>query len=67
MFTAKVQFTDSARVIACSYRCLAASGSRSEVAPGDHLVAELCADAGFGTVRRVEMVNPFNILYEIST
>jgi 2-polyprenyl-3-methyl-5-hydroxy-6-metoxy-1,4-benzoquinol methylase len=26
----------------------------------------MCADAGFGTVRRVEVDNPFNILYEIT-
>jgi hypothetical protein len=25
-----------------------------------------CADAGFSTVRRVPLDNPFNILYEIS-
>jgi 2-polyprenyl-3-methyl-5-hydroxy-6-metoxy-1,4-benzoquinol methylase len=32
----------------------------------EHTVRRLCADAGFGTVRRVEMDNPFNILYEIT-
>jgi hypothetical protein len=28
-------------------------------------VRELCAAAGFSTVRRVEMENPFNNLYDI--
>ena len=28
-------------------------------------VAELCAEAGFSSVRRVEMENPFNSLYEM--
>jgi 2-polyprenyl-3-methyl-5-hydroxy-6-metoxy-1,4-benzoquinol methylase len=32
----------------------------------EHTAREWCAAAGFGTVRRVEMENPFNILYEIS-
>ncbi|UGT62160.1 class I SAM-dependent methyltransferase [Nocardia asteroides] len=32
----------------------------------EHTARELCAAAGFGTVRRVEMENPFNILYEIT-
>jgi 2-polyprenyl-3-methyl-5-hydroxy-6-metoxy-1,4-benzoquinol methylase len=32
----------------------------------EHTVREWCAEAGFGTVRRVEKDNPFNILYEIS-
>ena len=29
-------------------------------------IRELCAEAGFGHVRRVPMENPFNILYEIT-
>jgi SAM-dependent methyltransferase len=32
----------------------------------EHTARELCAEAGFGTVRRVEMENPFNILYDIT-
>jgi len=28
-------------------------------------VRELCAEAGFGSVRRVPLENPFNNLYEI--
>jgi SAM-dependent methyltransferase len=32
----------------------------------EHTARRLCAEAGFGTVRRVEMDNPFNILYEIT-
>lgn len=32
----------------------------------EHTARELCAEAGFGAVRRVEMDNPFNILYEIT-
>ncbi|WP_405179893.1 methyltransferase domain-containing protein [Nocardia sp. NBC_01377] len=32
----------------------------------EHTAREMCARAGFGTVRRVEMENPFNILYEIT-
>ena len=27
---------------------------------------ELCAEAGFGSVRRVPLENPFNILYEVT-
>jgi SAM-dependent methyltransferase len=30
-----------------------------------HVVDEMCRDAGFGSVRRVDMENPFNHLYEI--
>jgi hypothetical protein len=29
-------------------------------------VHEMCADAGFGSVRRVPLENPFNNLYEIT-
>jgi SAM-dependent methyltransferase len=32
----------------------------------DKMVRELCAQAGFGDVRRVPMENPFNTLYEVS-
>jgi 2-polyprenyl-3-methyl-5-hydroxy-6-metoxy-1,4-benzoquinol methylase len=32
----------------------------------EHTARRLCAEAGFGTVRRVEIDNPFNILYEIT-
>ena len=32
----------------------------------EHTARQLCAEAGFGAVRRVEMENPFNILYEIT-
>jgi hypothetical protein len=32
----------------------------------EHTARRLCVEAGFGTVRRVEMDNPFNILYEIT-
>lgn len=32
----------------------------------EHTARRLCAEAGFGAVRRVEMDNPFNILYEIT-
>jgi SAM-dependent methyltransferase len=32
----------------------------------EHTARRLCEEAGFGTVRRVEMDNPFNILYEIT-
>jgi 2-polyprenyl-3-methyl-5-hydroxy-6-metoxy-1,4-benzoquinol methylase len=32
----------------------------------EYTARRLCAQAGFGTVRRVEMDNPFNILYEIT-
>ncbi|MFJ4866889.1 class I SAM-dependent methyltransferase [Streptomyces sp. NPDC088748] len=32
----------------------------------EHTARQMCADAGFSLVRRVEMENPFNILYEIS-
>lgn len=32
----------------------------------EHTARRMCAEAGFGTVRRVDMENPFNILYEIS-
>jgi hypothetical protein len=28
------------------------------------VVEQMCAEAGFGTFRRVEMENPFNTLYE---
>jgi 2-polyprenyl-3-methyl-5-hydroxy-6-metoxy-1,4-benzoquinol methylase len=31
----------------------------------EHTVRELCAEAGFGTVHRVDMDNPFNILYTL--
>jgi hypothetical protein len=32
----------------------------------EHTARQMCSEAGFGTVRRVEMENPFNILYEIT-
>ena len=32
----------------------------------EHTARRLCAEAGFGAVRRVEMENPFNILYDIA-
>lgn len=31
----------------------------------EHKVNEYCADVGFGTVRRLPLENPFNIVYEI--
>ncbi len=32
----------------------------------EHTARQMCGEAGFGTVRRVDIENPFNILYEIS-
>jgi 2-polyprenyl-3-methyl-5-hydroxy-6-metoxy-1,4-benzoquinol methylase len=32
----------------------------------EHTARRMCAEAGFGTVRRVEIDNPFNILYEVA-
>lgn len=32
----------------------------------EYTVRKMCSEAGFGTVRRVDMENPFNILYEIT-
>ncbi len=32
----------------------------------EHTARRLCAEAGFGTVTRVDIDNPFNILYEIT-
>ncbi|WP_436496963.1 methyltransferase domain-containing protein [Actinokineospora sp. HUAS TT18] len=32
----------------------------------EHTARQMCAEAGFGAVRRVEMENPFNILYDIT-
>ncbi|MEV4414798.1 methyltransferase domain-containing protein [Catellatospora sp. NPDC049609] len=32
----------------------------------EHTARKLCAEAGFGTVERVDIDNPFNILYEIT-
>ncbi|KAB2350252.1 class I SAM-dependent methyltransferase [Actinomadura rudentiformis] len=32
----------------------------------EHTARRMCAEAGFGTVRRVDVDNPFNILYDIT-
>ena len=50
--------------------CMTTSLARGGVGLGslgmhEPKVQELCAEAGFSSVRRLPLENPFNILYEI--
>ncbi|NED94659.1 methyltransferase domain-containing protein [Phytoactinopolyspora alkaliphila] len=51
--------------------CLTTSLAQNGVGLGtcgfnEHTARQMCLEAGFGTVRRVDIANPFNILYDIT-
>jgi 2-polyprenyl-3-methyl-5-hydroxy-6-metoxy-1,4-benzoquinol methylase len=60
-------FFYSVSVLYCMTSSLAHHGEGlGTVGLPESKIRELCAEAGFRTVRRVPMENPFNILYEIT-